>query len=171
MTKNEFLDALGRMLNRELSEEEVRSNVNYYANYIEQQVRGGKTEEQVLLELGDPRLIARTILQVDQQKEEAYGSGYGEAQGYDTQTVYTENADGTYQESYEDAQEKKDPFSSFNANVKVHGFGWKQWLVLILVLLVIFMILGTVFAVMWQLLPFILLGAGLYWLYKRFLAR
>ena len=169
MTKNEFLDALGRMLNRELSEEEVRSNVNYYANYIEQQVRGGKTEEQVLLELGDPRLIARTILQVDQQKEEAYGSGYGEAQGYDTQTVYTENADGTYQESYEDAQ--KDPFSSFNANVKVHGFGWKQWLVLILVLLVIFMILGTVFAVMWQLLPFILLGAGLYWLYKRFLAR
>ena len=61
MSKQEFLDTLRRALARELSESEVADNINYYWNYIEQQVASGKSEEQVLSELGDPRLIARTI--------------------------------------------------------------------------------------------------------------
>lgn len=166
MTKNEFLDTLARVLNRELSESEVRSNIRYYEDYIGQQTVGGRSEEEVLRELGDPRLIARTILQVDQQREEAQ-DGYT-SDAYDSQTVYTENGDGTYHESYEQEDGGQAPFGG---RVKVYGFGWKQWLIVILVLLVIFTILGTVFAVVWRLLPFILLGAGLWWLYKRFLSR
>ena len=119
----------------------------------------------MLRELGDPRLIARTILQVDQQREEAQ-DGYA-SEAYGAQTVYTENSDGTYHESYEEEEQK----APFGGRVKVYGFGWKQWLIVILVLLVVFMILGTVFAVVWRLFPFILLGAGLWWLYKRFLSR
>lgn len=165
MTKKEFLDTLARVLSRELSESEVYSNIRYYEDYIDQQTAGGRSEEEALRELGDPRLIARTILQVDQQREEAQ-DGYA-SDAYDAQTVYTENGDGTYRESYEQ-EEGRDPFGG---RVKVYGFGWKQWLIVILVLLVIFTILGTVFAVVWKLLPFILLGAGLWWLYKRFLSR
>lgn len=165
MTKNEFLDTLARVLNRELSESEVRSNIRYYEDYIDQQTAGGRSEAEVLRELGDPRLIARTILQVDQQREEAQ-DGYA-SEAYGAQTVYTENSDGTYHESYEEEEQK----APFGGRVKVHGFGWKQWLIVILVLLVVFMILGTVFAVVWRLFPFILLGAGLWWLYKRFLSR
>ena len=67
MSKQEFLDTLRRALARELSESEVADNINYYWNYIEQQVASGKSEEQVLSELGDPRLIARTILQVEDE--------------------------------------------------------------------------------------------------------
>lgn len=167
MTKNEFLDALARVLNRELSESEVRSNISYYADYIDQQTAGGRSEAEVLAELGDPRLIARTILQVDQQREEAQ-EGYA-SDAYASQTVYTENEDGTYHESY--AQEEQEHNTPFGRRVKVYGFGWKQWLILILVLLVIFAVLGTVFAVAWQLLPFILLGTGLWWLYKKFSSR
>lgn len=70
MSKEEFLDTLRKVLARELSESEVADNINYYWNYIEQQIASGKTEEQVLQELGDPRLIARTILQVDEKREE-----------------------------------------------------------------------------------------------------
>lgn len=165
MTKNEFLDTLARVLNRELSESEVRSNIRYYEGYIDQQTAGGRSEAEVLRELGDPRLIARTILQVDQQREEAQ-DGYA-SDAYDAQTVYTENSDGTYHESYEEEEQQ----DRFGGRVKVYGFGWKQWLIVVLVLLVIFMILGTVFAVVWRLFPFILLGAGLWWLYKRFLSR
>ena len=62
MSKQEFLDTLRRALARELSESEVADNINYYWNYIEQQVAFGKSEEQVLSELGDPRLIARRII-------------------------------------------------------------------------------------------------------------
>lgn len=165
MTKNEFLDTLARVLNRELSESEVRSNIRYYEDYIDQQTAGGRSEAEVLRELGDPRLIARTILQVDQQREEAQ-DGYA-SEAYGAQTVYTENSDGTYHESYEEEEQK----APFGGRVKVYGFGWKQWLIVILVLLVVFMILGTVFAVVWRFFPFILLGAGLWWLYKRFLSR
>ena len=62
MSKEEFLDTLRKVLARELSESEVADNINYYWNYIEQQVASGKSEEQVLSELGDPRLIARRII-------------------------------------------------------------------------------------------------------------
>ena len=54
MSKQEFLDTLRRALARELSESEVADNINYYWNYIEQQVASGESEEQVLSELGDP---------------------------------------------------------------------------------------------------------------------
>ena len=84
MSKQEFLDTLRRALARELSESEVADNINYYWNYIEQQVASGESEEQVLSELGDPRLIARTILQVDKQKE-------GAADPYYKNNVYTED--------------------------------------------------------------------------------
>ena len=88
MSKQEFLETLRKVLARELSENEVADNINYYWNYIEQQIASGKTEEQVLQELGDPRLIARTILQVDEKKAE---------EPYQEATVYTEE-DGTYRE-------------------------------------------------------------------------
>ena len=52
MDKLEFLDVLGRVLARELPQEEVLSNVAYYRNYIEQQVSRGRSEEEVLRELG-----------------------------------------------------------------------------------------------------------------------
>ena len=68
ISKQELLDTLRRALARELSESEVADNINYYWNYIEQQVASGKSEEQVLSELGDPRLIARTILQARSAK-------------------------------------------------------------------------------------------------------
>ena len=99
MSKQEFLDTLRRALARELSESEVADNINYYWNYIEQQIASGKSEEQVLAELGDPRLIARTILQVDQRKEEA-------ADSYYQNTVYTEDEpSGSYRQDVE-----SDPF-------------------------------------------------------------
>ena len=50
----------------------------------------------------------------------------------------------------------------------MHSFQVKGWLFLAIVLIVVFVVLGTVFAVVWKLLPFILIAAGLYWLYKRF---
>lgn len=94
MSKQEFLETLRRALARELSESEVADNINYYWNYIEQQIAMGKSEEQVLLELGDPRLIARTILQVDEKRDE---------ESFAESTVY-EGEDGTYREEsgYED---------------------------------------------------------------------
>lgn len=156
MTRQEFLDTLGRALRRELSEQEVLKNIQYYEDYIDREVQNGENEVQVLSRLGDPRLIARTILQVDEQKAE-------ESFGYSGATVYTEGEDGAYRE--EPGMDQK---AFYEEQIKVHRFGWKERLILILIIVAVFLILGTVFAVFLKLLPVILLIAAAVWLYRRF---
>lgn len=62
MTKYEFSDKLRRALQGRLNASAVESNVKYYEEYIDSQIRQGKSEVEVLDSLGDPRLIARTII-------------------------------------------------------------------------------------------------------------
>lgn len=175
MTGQEFVEALARALRSELTEQEVAENVSYYENYISQEVSSGKSEEEVTAQLGDPRLIARTILDVDQQREEQEERGYTPFDSWSRsgQTVYTEDAGGGYTEDVaggytEDVADDEPPFGE---NTHMHTFrlgGWKATLILTAVVLVIFFILGTMFAIVWRLLPFILLGALLVWIWRRF---
>ena len=58
MTKNEFLSILRDSLAGNVPSNVINENIGYYKDYIE---NNDKTESQVLEELGDPRLIARTI--------------------------------------------------------------------------------------------------------------
>ena len=62
MTKREFLEELKEALSEQLSQNQVAEHVSYYMNYIEERKRSGSSEDEVLDMLGDPRLIARTIL-------------------------------------------------------------------------------------------------------------
>ena len=62
MTKREFLEELKEVLSEQLPQNQVAEHVSYYMNYIEEQKQNGSSEEEVLNMLGDPRLIARTIL-------------------------------------------------------------------------------------------------------------
>ncbi len=184
MTRQEFLDILGRALRRELSETEVMDNLRYYEDYIRRETAGGKAESEVLAGLGDPRLIARTILEVDEQKEEQQGSGYGQRRTVYSQngestyqkTVYTQDDNGNYQETVYTEDAAGDNWngtggnyeSRFGKNVRVYKTGWKSWAILLLVIAVLFLLLGTVFAVLWKLLPVILILAGASWVYRRF---
>lgn len=157
MSKQEFLDTLRRALARELSESEVADNINYYWNYIEQQIASGKSEEQVLAELGDPRLIARTILQVDQRKEEA-------ADPYYQNTVYTEDEpSGSYHQDV-----GPDPFDeSFDTQIHVRKLGVADWIRIILVILIVLVVLGIFFHILWRLLPFLIVAAVVLWIYRK----
>lgn len=153
MTKREFLETLGKILNRELSEAEVQDNLRYYENYIRQETANGKTEEQVLSELGDPRLIARTILQVDAQKENTFGR----------EAVFTEEEDGGYSHSYK--EESRTTGSGFH----VHSFGGiKAWLILIAVAVVLFILLKTAFTLFIKLLPVLVIIAAAMWIKHKF---
>lgn len=62
MTKKQFLEELRDSLEGMVSPMVIRQNLNYYENYINEQIRNGRTEEDVLNELGSPRLIARSII-------------------------------------------------------------------------------------------------------------
>lgn len=90
MNRGEFLEILRSQLSGQMHEGKVAAHVRYYEDYIQSQVRGGRSEEEVLAELGDPRLIAKTLLDTDTDtgngnyeeystySDSSYGTGYGQ---------------------------------------------------------------------------------------------
>ena len=58
MNKQDFIDRLRMALNGRVSPGLVMDNVNYYEDYINTEIRKGRTEEEVLESLGDPREAA-----------------------------------------------------------------------------------------------------------------
>ena len=75
MNKSEFLQRLGEALQGEVPSNVYQENMRYYENYISQEVRSGKTEEEVTDSMGDPRLIAKTIIESSQAAGNTGGSG------------------------------------------------------------------------------------------------
>ena len=71
MSKNDYLDKLRELLSYELPDRLVRNHVQYYADYFREQSAQGKSAQEVCDELGDPQLIARTI--IDSEKAGADG--------------------------------------------------------------------------------------------------
>ena len=75
--KKKFLDELFKILNTEMSKEEAYEHVNYYDEYICSEIASGVPEEEVIEELGSPRLIAKTILSSG-KSEKNHGKVYEE---------------------------------------------------------------------------------------------
>ena len=61
MNKQEFIATLRRELSGISDYEYINDTVSYYENYIESEIRKGGSEEDVLADLGDARLIAKSI--------------------------------------------------------------------------------------------------------------
>lgn len=89
MNKTEFLDILRQQLEGEMPSGEIYGHIRYYDDYIEQQLGTGKSPEQVLEELGDPRLIAKTLIDADEAV--LHRNDYTDA----SYTEYRETAGGT----------------------------------------------------------------------------
>lgn len=66
MTKIEFVEGLRCYLEPEVSADVVRENVEYYSRYIYDEIQKGRNEESVVEELGDPWVIARTIIDMNE---------------------------------------------------------------------------------------------------------
>ena len=84
MTKVEFLEHLRKELTGNISQRAVQDNIDYYDRYIIDEVKSGKSEKEVLQMLGDPWVIAQTIIEAsdstgtDDIYEESTGSySYG----------------------------------------------------------------------------------------------
>lgn len=146
MNKQEFIDRLRMALNGRVSPGLVMDNVNYYEDYINTEIWKGRTEEEVLDSLGDPRLIARTIIQTNGgdnrsgYRNTVYGNGeYREAAGQSNHHSHTENANGGNGTSHNKAS---------TVLVKIPGWVW-----VILGILVVVLIFSAVFSVLSFLAP------------------
>ena len=145
MRKEEGLQILRRALTGDVPPGVVEENIRYYDGYIADEVRKGRTEEEVIAEIGDPRLIARTI---EDTTDGAGNSRYQSGSGYE----YDSGPDmGRDEGGY--ARSPFDPGRSF------HIFAMDKWygkllaaLVVFGVIYLVFTIIGGIFAL---LMPFI----------------
>lgn len=124
MNKYEFITDLQRHLTGKVPTEKLRELTEYYNDYIDSQVQKGKSEEEVLKELGDPRLLARTIVETE-------GNGRSERGGVEFQTVYEEGG-----------QEESDWRDTGSARVKRIVFKVVLVLALLVILYIVFGVIG-----------------------------
>lgn len=89
MNKREFIERLSMALNGRIAPNLVAENVNYYEDYINMEIRKGRSENEVLQMLGDPRLIAKTIIATSNKEgQNTYQDGRDNASFY-RETGYT----------------------------------------------------------------------------------
>lgn len=128
MNKIEFLDNLRAALSSELPANEIESNLQFYNEYITTNM-SKKSEEEILQELGDPRLIAKTLIETYQISHGAPYSGH--------RSEYRDNQTDDNNE-YSDASNKREnkAYFDFNSSLK-----WYQKLILCIVVIVLFVVI------------------------------
>ncbi|MDO5351017.1 MAG: DUF1700 domain-containing protein [Lachnospiraceae bacterium] len=130
MDKNEFLEKLAKALAGQVPASVVEENINYYSSYISGEVQKGTPLQQVLDDLGDPRLIAKSII-------DANGGGN------DMAGFYEDSGRSGHRSQRE--PEKEDPFGQQSERFRsFHFSGFWGLLLLIVIVCCIFMVVGTV---------------------------
>ena len=95
MTKSEFIDGLSRSLVGKIDENEYRKEMDYYSRYIDDEIASGKSEAEVIHELGDPRIIAKTIVQTYSMKDDPIRNEYrNESRSYHSEGSSNYENDG-----------------------------------------------------------------------------
>lgn len=81
MNRHEFLKQLEHALGAEMSPAKVRGHIDYYRSYIAEEMQNGKSEKEVMDLLGDPWVIARSIIDspLNETEEQYAYTDYEEA--------------------------------------------------------------------------------------------
>lgn len=152
MNKQQFIDKLRAALNGRIAPGLVTDNVNYYEDYINMEIRKGRSEAEVLQMLGDPRLIARTIIETTAKGSRTDYQDMGNNSGAYREAEYTEANQGDagyYSYGYQSNTAQDDG----NFLKKYHLPGW---LVSVIVIVVIVLIFSLIFSVLSFLAPIII---------------
>lgn len=134
MTREEFLSQLRLTLQGKVSGDKVQENINYYNDYIIEEIRKGKREADVLEMLGDPGLLAKTIIAAD------------DAGRHPQDTVY--DADSGMAYSTKGGRDSKGASFGYSGGGKMHMLQinnwWQKLLLILAVVMVIFLIVTVV---------------------------
>ena len=175
MNREEFLSRLGAALNGEVPASVIQENLNYYDGYIREEAAKGRTEEEIIDEIGGYRLIAKTIIEAN-GGENSGGSGSSQGGFYDSQG-YDQSYGQSYSDSrYSSSQDSYNSYDDYGQDRNRGGFhmydlssGWKRFIipvVIILVLLLIFSIIGGIFSLLSPIIGPLIVIFFLYKLFK-----
>lgn len=145
MRRNEFLSKLKEALENDLDSRAVQENMTYYTSYINEEIAKGRSEEEVIDELGDPWVIARSIIDMAENQSETSGS---DTYGYGSSTRGSrgnDNADGS------SAKQNRSSYHNGNMHVFMMDSWWKK----LLVILGIIGIVALVFTVVGGVISFL----------------
>ena len=148
MYRAEFLDILKTQLSGQMHEGKIAAHLRYYEDYIQSKVRGGTPEEDVIAQLGDPRLIAKTLLDTDTDTGEEV---------YEESRSYSENDTGDYGKKEEKNWKKKLNLSTW----------YGKLIVIAAAATIIFLLISVLAAV----LPFLIVLAVVLYLISRWRKR
>ena len=139
MDRQIFLENLRRALYGKIDESDLAGHMRYYDEYISQEIQQGKSEQEVLNDLGDPRLIARAIIETSGAK-----------------TAYRE-----YTVSEEGEADSQPEYRIRHLN------GWQAKAAMAAVLAVVFLLLVLLFHILAALLPALIVISVIVWVIRR----
>lgn len=150
MKREEFLVSFREALTGVVPENVIQENMIYYQNYIESQMREGRIEDDILKELGNPRLLAKTIIESNKFAMQ------GESQG------------GFYSSDDNEEQYKDDSLKHENQSRGSRLYKWNmhRWIAGILGVLFVALIICFVFSVISFFAPVIVVAVMAALLYK-----
>lgn len=148
MNKQEFIDGLRVALSGKISARLVEENVSYYEEYINSQIRMGSSEKNVLAGLGDPRLIAKSIITANE--------------GNNTNTSGNNTQSGPQDDYYVQKQQK-------NSLKVVNIPRWAAILITILIFIVVIFIVGSIISALLPFVPIVLIVVFLVKLFRDWL--
>ncbi len=134
MTRSEFMDSLRKALAGSLTSSTVNENMRYYEEYFDTQIRLGQREEEIIADLGDPRLLAKTIIQ---------------ASKYQAQNFNSQEYDEVYEDGSQDSGRDGKRYAP-----KIYRM--PGWLLLVIVFAGIFAVISVVSSVVSMFLPIII---------------
>ena len=158
MTKNDFLDKLRHALSGKVSPSLVQENMTYYSEYIDSQISMGRSEQEVMDILGDPRLIARTIVQTNgtetNDAQTADESSYRENVSHDDSSYGSAEYDHLYNQDGYSGRGYYEHYQGRANELKIRTI--PGWLWTIIVVVIVICLISFVFSVVSFLLPFVL---------------
>lgn len=143
MTRQEFLQELRIALQGEVNQAAINEHIRYYEGYIVEESRKGKSEEEVIAQLGNPRLIAKTLIDTTEQ----FGSAKSEEYYSESYSHKAAGNERGFHADYSDADGWDVRFGKLKLN------SWYGKLIMILLTIIIIVITAHVVAF---LLPFII---------------
>lgn len=130
------MNILQGALTGRVNSSQIAENINYYEDYITTQMRMGKGEEEVIAGLGDPRLIAKSIIEANKHADTVERENYGGEE----ENAYTTGYNGYGGYAYNRPQRKSMPV----------------WLLVLLVILAVLLVISMIFSVFIFLAPILI---------------
>lgn len=154
MNKEDFLQGLKQALSGNVPQSVIQENIRYYDNYIMDEIRRGAREEEVLAEIGDPRLIAKTI--------EETSEGLNSSPYYGNSTSDRSQPDNPYRQE----EFQKSTFKLYDLN----KWYWKLLLAFIVIgfFFLVFTIIGGIFALLKPFIVPLCIIFFVMWIFKSF---